>query len=244
MHPHLGESRTSIQPRHALLTPESYERVTQPGWPGAELVFLLSPAMGARLSMYLMEAREEFTLPGAPEGIRRFTLLLDGSARLLADGRERAIAAEDFVFFPEAGAGSLRAAPGARLVAFEWKAQQGDAAPPGLVSGSVADAPGQPLKGDEALIVQNLLPKDAAFDAEVNVMNFAPGASLPYVETHFMEHGLLFLDGQGIYRLGERWYPVIRGDAIWMGPHELQWFGALGKTPSRYLIWKNFNRRP
>jgi len=245
MHPHIGQSRTSIQPRHALLTPESYERVTLPGWQGTELVYLLSPAMGARLSMYLLEAVEELTVPAAPLGIRRFILMLDGQARLLSKGTERALGSEDFAFFPEPGSGILQISPGARLVAFEWDADvQAGSAPLCLVSGSVADALRQPLKGDEALMVQNLLPKHATFDAEVNVMNFAPGATLPYVETHFMEHGLLFLDGEGIYRLGERWYPVTKGDAIWMGPHELQWFGALGKTPSRYLIWKNFNRRP
>ena len=75
-------------------------------------------------------------------------------------------------------------------------------------------------------------------------MNFHPGASLAYVETHFMEHGLLMLDGGGVYRLDNRWYPVGAGDAIWMGPHVPQWFGALGRTPSRYLIYKNYNRAP
>jgi (S)-ureidoglycine aminohydrolase len=245
MHSHLGQSRTSIQPRHALLTSESYERVTMPDMPGAELVYLLSPAMGARLTMYVMEAGQEFELPVVRPDVRRFILLLDGAAQLLSDGLKRVLGPEDFAFFPETKSGNLLVAAGTKLVAFEWYANsQPDAAPPVLISGSIADAPQQPLKGDNALMVQNLLPKDATFDAEVNVMNFAPGASLPYVETHFMEHGLLFLDGQGIYRLGERWYPVTKGDAIWMGPHELQWFGALGKTPSRYLIWKNFNRLP
>ena len=27
------------------------------------------------------------------------------------------------------------------------------------------------------------------------------------VEIHVMEHGLLMLEGGGIYRLGDRWYP-------------------------------------
>jgi glyoxylate utilization-related uncharacterized protein len=28
------------------------------------------------------------------------------------------------------------------------------------------------------------------------------------VEIHFMEHGLLMLEGGGIYRLNQHWYPV------------------------------------
>ena len=30
------------------------------------------------------------------------------------------------------------------------------------------------------------------------------------VEVHVMEHGLLMLEGQGVYRLGDDWYPVRR----------------------------------
>jgi (S)-ureidoglycine aminohydrolase len=64
------------------------------------------------------------------------------------------------------------------------------------------------------------------------------------VETHVMEHGLLMLQGGGIYRLGDFWYPVAAGDFIWMGPYCPQWFGALGKTPAKYLIYKDWNRHP
>ena len=53
---------------------------------------------------------------------------------------------------------------------------------------------------------------------------------------------LVMLAGGGIYRLGEKWYPVTEGDFIWMAPYCPQWFGALGKTPAKYLIYKNWNR--
>ena len=75
-------------------------------------------------------------------------------------------------------------------------------------------------------------------------MTYQPGAILPMVESHVMEHGLLMLEGQGIYRLGDRWYPVVAGDFIWMAPYCLQWFGALGKVPAKYLIYKPWNRHP
>ena len=56
--------------------------------------------------------------------------------------------------------------------------------------------------------VRALLPDDPAFDFAVNTMTFQPGAALPMVEIHVMEHGLLMLEGGGIYRLGDHWYPV------------------------------------
>ena len=37
------------------------------------------------------------------------------------------------------------------------------------------------------------------------------------------------LDGQGVYRLGDSWYPVQTGDAIWMALYCPQWFVAMGK---------------
>jgi (S)-ureidoglycine aminohydrolase len=100
----------------------------------------------------------------------------------------------------------------------------------------------QPLMGDEALQVRALMPANPAFDFAVNTMTFQPGAALAMVEIHVMEHGLLMLEGSGIYRLGEDWYPVTADDFIWMAPYCPQWFGALGKTPARYLIYKDWNR--
>jgi (S)-ureidoglycine aminohydrolase len=64
------------------------------------------------------------------------------------------------------------------------------------------------------------------------------------VEVHVMEHGLVMLDGMGVYRLGEDWYPVQEGDVIWMASYCPQWFVAMGKTPARYLYYKDVNRDP
>jgi (S)-ureidoglycine aminohydrolase len=82
------------------------------------------------------------------------------------------------------------------------------------------------------------------FDMAVNTMEYLPGATLPFVETHVMEHGLLMLAGGGIYRLGDSWYLVEAGDTIWMRAYCPQWFGALGKIPAKYLIYKDMNRDP
>ena len=62
-------------------------------------------------------------------------------------------------------------------------------------------------------------------------------------EVHYNQHGLLMLQGQGIYRLGDKWYPVQAGDAIWMPPFVPQWYGALGPAPTRYAGARE-RRRP
>jgi (S)-ureidoglycine aminohydrolase len=78
----------------------------------------------------------------------------------------------------------------------------------------------------------------------VNIFTYDPGGHLPFVETHIMEHGLLYLQGQGIYMLDHEWYPVKKGDAIWMAPYCQQWFTAMGKEPAVYIYYKNVNRFP
>jgi (S)-ureidoglycine aminohydrolase len=103
---------------------------------------------------------------------------------------------------------------------------------------------GAPFLGDPDAVLKALLPRDTRFDLAVNVFTFRPGATLPLVEVHVMEHGLLVLKGQGVYRLGDDWYPVRKGDVIWMAPFCPQWFVAMGKGPARYLYYKDVNRDP
>ena len=76
----------------------------------------------------------------------------------------------------------------------------------------------------------------------VNIFAYQPGGHLPYTEIHVMEHGLLMLEGQGVYRLEDSWYPVEQGDVIWMGSYCPQWFVAMGKQPASYLYYKDVNR--
>ena len=76
----------------------------------------------------------------------------------------------------------------------------------------------------------------------VNLFTYQPGATLPFVEIHVMEHGLLMTGGKGVYRLGEDYFPVAQGDVIWMASYCPQWFVAMGKTPASYLYYKDIHR--
>ena len=87
-----------------------------------------------------------------------------------------------------------------------------------------------------------MLPTAPAFDLAMNVFTFDPGHRLPFVETHVMEHGLVFLSGGGLYYLEDRWVEAGEGDFIWMGPFCPQGFYATGVGPARYLYFKNVNR--
>lgn len=97
---------------------------------------------------------------------------------------------------------------------------------------------------DADALLKTLLPATPEYDMAVNLFTFNPGAALPLVEAHVMEHGLLMLQGRGIYRLDDDWHPVQAGDVIWMAPYCPQWFAAVGKQPARYLYYKDAGRDP
>jgi (S)-ureidoglycine aminohydrolase len=115
---------------------------------------------------------------------------------------------------------------------------------PEILFGDSADCSGLPFLGDDALRLQVLLPDNLSFDMAVNIFNYESGGHLPFVETHIIEHGLLFLQGQGVYLLDQNWYPIKNGDCIWMAPYCQQWFTAMGKEPAVYIYYKNINRFP
>ena len=103
---------------------------------------------------------------------------------------------------------------------------------------------GVPFLGDPDAVLKTLLPTEPSFDLAVNSSPSDPARRLPLVEVHVMEHGLLMLEGQGVYRLADAWYPVQQGDVIWMAAYCPQWFVAMGKGPARYLYYKDVNRDP
>ncbi|HEV3332655.1 MAG TPA: (S)-ureidoglycine aminohydrolase [Bryobacteraceae bacterium] len=234
----LGYTRSSRQQDHLLLTPDTFIRAPLPGMRRATAVVHVSSAMGAGFTQYTAEFEAGGAL--APTGTQRFVYVIEGE---LTAG-DRRLAAGDYCYLAAAQAAHIEAAVSSRAAVIEKAYKPLEKTPPCILTGRESDLEPKPLMGDEALAVRVLLPDDFAFDFAVNTMTFQPGAALPMVEIHVMEHGLLMLEGGGIYRLGESWYPVAAGDFIWMAPYCPQWFGALGKVPAKYLIYKDWNRHP
>lgn len=239
----LGHTRSVRQPDHLLLTPDTFVRAPLPGMQNATAVVHVSPAMGARFTEYTAEFEPggAYVIAG---GTQRFVYVLEGELTLTAGGQENTLLPNDYCYIAQVTPASIRARAAARAAVIEKPYQPLDRVPPPMLVGRESAMPGQPLMGDDALAVRILLPDDIAFDFAVNTMTFQPGAALAMVEIHVMEHGLLMLAGGGVYRLGESWYPISAGDFIWMASYCPQWFGALGKIPAKYLIYKDWNRHP
>ena len=238
-------TRSRLRRDHAVVTPESHVRAALPGWTHAAGITLISPAMGAGFVQYLalLEANGAAAPPAA--GVERFLFVLDGEARLTLDGGAHGLPPGAFALLPADTPQTIGAAAPARLLVLERRYQPlPGQAPPAPLIGHEQDVAGAPFLGDPDARLQTLLPDAPAYDLAMNLFTFQPGASLPLVEMHVMEHGLLMLAGQGVYRLSDSWYPVQAGDALWMAPFCPQWFAAIGKAPARYLYYKDANRDP
>jgi (S)-ureidoglycine aminohydrolase len=233
----LGNTRSANCFDHLLQTPDTFVRIPLPGIVNGLAIVHVAPARGAKFLQYTAELQEGGCL--RPAGVQRFAYVLEGE--LEAGGAS--LGAGEYVYAPPGAAVELRATGAARVAVIEkaYEPLRGVTAPEFFVGRESAVA-SEALNGNAALQVRCLLPSETNFDFAVNTMTYQPGAALHMVEIHVMEHGLLMLEGGGIYRLGDRWYPVTAGDFIWMAPYCPQWFGAIGAQPAKYLIYKDWNR--
>ena len=240
---HLGQTQSSQLPNHLLLKADTFVRTTLPGMKACTAVVHAGPAMGAAFAEYTAEFERDGELGGTPA--QRFLYVIDGAVSVEVNGKRHELGARGYAYVPQGLAHRVVATNASRVAVIEKAYQTLKAVePPAAIVSSEDAISAHALNDDPDLQVKCLLPDEMQFDFAVNTMVYRPGAALGQVEMHVMEHGLIMLEGGGIYRLGDSWYPVAAGDFIWMAPWCPQWFGAIGKVPAKYLIYKNWNRHP
>ena len=239
-HDSLVHSRTRVTQQYALMPLEGFPFSRLPLWPDAQVRVLASPALGAKFAQYLID------LPAGKSGkfegqsdIETFFYVVSGTGTF---GKNE-LSAGSFGLLPPGSAAAFTADAALSLLILQKRYQ----ASPGI-------EPFAPLIGHESNVqpsawaetdkiqLQLLVPDELQYDIAMNIFTFTPGFGLPIVETHVMEHGLLFLQGKGLYQLGGEWMEVEKDDFIWMGPFCPQSFYATGDTPSKYIYYKDVNR--
>jgi (S)-ureidoglycine aminohydrolase len=239
----LGHSRSDRQPTHLLQTPDTFVGIPLPGFDSVTVIVHAAPALGAAFTQYTAQFEPGGSL--GPAHGQRFLYVLEGAVSVTVGSKTHPLAPGGYAHLPPNQQHTVEAAVKSRVAVIEKPAiSLLNVVPEPAFFGREETVFSQPLDGDSTLQVKQLLATTPGLDYAVNTMTYEPGASLAQVEIHVMEHGLLMLEGGGIYRLGNCWYPVQTGDFIWMAPYCPQWFGALGKTPAKYLIYKDWNRHP
>lgn len=242
MNPKIGLTRNIIARNYALITHDGSVPSALPGWTNCTPHVLISAALGARLVQLVIDLQKNgrgVVETGADEW---FVYMVAGRGTL----NKQTMKAGSFAYVPpNTSLQFSSAAKETRLLVFRkhYEPLAAVEAPPLLVSHE-NKVPEKPFLGDPRARLKTLLPDSLAADMAVNLFTYDPGATLPFVETHVMEHGMLFLAGSGVYRLGENWHPVTAGDAIWIAPYCPQWFIAAGPEPARYIYYKDVNRTP
>jgi (S)-ureidoglycine aminohydrolase len=224
---------------------EGYPVSNLPGWHGAEVKILASPALGAQFAQYLAAVP-----PGVRGGfpvkaeVETFHYVLRGAGRFDdGTGFERPLKAGSFGLTPPGVPGKFSATEPLQLLLLRKRYERVEGIEPFRACyGEEADIPRQIWGDSHHSLLQALLPEEPAFDMAMNIFTFDTGFGLPIIETHVMEHGLYFLQGKGVYYLDGDWMEVETDDFIWMGPFCPQSFYATGPVPSRYIYYKNVNR--
>ncbi len=242
MNPKLALTRNVIKRNYALITPDGHVASVLPGWTNCTSYVLISEALGARLSQYLIALDAKSAGAGDTGSHEWFLYVVAGKAKVNGS----ALDVGGFAFLPPRTKYDVRgAAKDSRLLIFKkhYESLAGNSTP-AFFTGNEKDVAETPFLGDKHARLKTLIPDSLSADMAVNVFTYDPGATLPFVETHVMEHGMLFLAGSGVYRLDADWHPVTAGDAIWIAPYCPQWFIAAGPEPARYIYYKDVNREP
>lgn len=183
--------------------------------------------------------------PEPEPGVESFIFILAGTMELELAGESHTLTEGGYAFVPPGSKWSVKNTRGTRLK-FQWIRKLYDdalgQAPPAIV-GQEQDV--KPAPGAESeLWASELIPNDdMRYDMNVNIVNFQPGAIIPFAETHVMEHGLYVLQGKGVYRLNQDWVEVEAGDFLWLRPFCPQACYAGGPGLFRYLLYKDVHRQ-
>jgi (S)-ureidoglycine aminohydrolase len=239
-------TRSVVKSNHAVISPDGYINSSVPGWTNCTVNVIINEDMGANLCQTFITCKADTKLVGKTKVSQVFFYVVEGSISTTVSGETKTLTKGQFVYVPiEKEYTFQNATEGTQILTFhkvyEFLEEYNV---PAVIFGDAANVPGPEYLGDPALRLQVLLPDDHSFDMAVNIFTYDSGGHLPTVETHIMEHGLMYLQGQGVYMLDEHWYPIKKGDSIWMAPYCQQWFTAMGKEPAVYIYYKNVNRFP
>ena len=186
--------------------------------------------------------------PESETGVEGVVFVTAGELTLDVDGERDVLGPGGYAYLA-AGAPWSIANEGDAPTSFHWirkayEPVEGIPAPTSFVTSDADVAPRPMPDTDGAWATTRFVdPDDLAHDMHVNIVTFQPGGTIPFAETHVMEHGLFVLEGKGVYRLNGDWVEVEAGDFMWLRAFCPQACYAGGPGPFRYLLYKDVNRQ-
>lgn len=222
-----------------------------PFWDKTRLWVLARPLSGfaETFSQYIVEVAPGggSDRPETETGVEAVLFVVAGAATLTVDGTTHVMTPGGYAYLPPDAVWTLHN-KGQNTLSFHWirKAYvpvDGMDAPDLIITNEQEVAPTEmPGTDGKWATTRFAAPDDLRHDMHVNIVTFAPGAVIPFLETHVMEHGLYVLEGKAVYRLNTDWVEVEAGDFMWLRAFCPQACYAGGPGNFRYLLYKDVNR--
>lgn len=222
-----------------------------PNWERTRLWIIARPLSGfaETFSQYIMEVQPGggSDRPEPDRGAEGVLFVVEGEITVTVRGEAHRLTPGGYAFLPPDSGWTLRN-QGSETARFHWirKAYEyvDGLEPPEplfLNENDIEPAP-MPDTGGGWATTRFVDPADLRHDMHVTIVTLAPGAVIPFPETHVMEHGLYVLEGKAVYRLNQDWVEVQAGDYMWLRAFCPQACYAGGPGNFRYLLYKDVNR--
>ncbi|MBN9241669.1 MAG: (S)-ureidoglycine aminohydrolase [Mesorhizobium sp.] len=222
-----------------------------PFWEKTRLWVIARPLSGfaETFSQYIMEVQPGggSERPEPDKGAEGVFFVVEGEVTVTVAGKSHRLTPGGYAYLPPASGWSVRN-KGSETARFHWvrKAYEfvdGLDAPDPLFlnENDIAPSP-MPDTGGRWATTRFVDPADLRHDMHVTIVTLKPGGTIPFPETHVMEHGLYVLEGKAVYRLNQDWVEVEAGDFMWLRAFCPQACYAGGPSDFRYLLYKDVNR--
>lgn len=222
-----------------------------PFWDKTRLWVIARPMSGfaETFSQYIMEVSPGggSDQPESDAGAEGVLFVVEGRATVTIKGKEHSLEEGGYAYLPPSTDWKLHNTT-KDILRFHWIRKAYDAVPglaqPDVIIANEKDIPPTIMPDTDGKwgTTRFVDPSDLRHDMHVTIVTFEPGAVIPFLETHVMEHGLYVLEGKAVYRLNSDWVEVEAGDYMWLRAFCPQACYAGGPGKFRYLLYKDVNR--
>ena len=235
---------------YAIITPQGRVTNVIPGIKDSTMTILCTPKMGAGFVQLIGKlgptAHTEYPYATAAHE-ESFIYVLDGCIELeVSVGEEKKVLTQGGYAYAPAGVGigfkNVNGKEGRILLYKQRYVPHPKGLQPWAVFGNINEVAFRDYDGMANVHVKDFLPINEAFDMNMHILSFDPGASHNICETHVQEHGAYIYEGEGMYLLDDDWVPVKTEDFIWMGAFSVQAGYGIGRGPFSYIYSKDCHR--